>query len=163
MNALTGGGHNRTGSEAAAASWSPLHPRHGCAQGETGGLRDVCSLEKSFLSILVPSTFLCQGPLSPSCSPYLGFPWKLLNDGFILPAFSPNPQKWGLYLRCVWAPVSLLVTMIKDGVWKVGDQKDIISQGLRNTDPASCLGSEGESILKEDQERHPWEKLVQPG
>lgn len=55
------------------------------------------------------------------------------------------------------------MTMIRDGVWKVRDQKDIISQGLRNTDPASCLGSEGESILKEDQERHPWEKLVQPG
>lgn len=163
MNAPTGGGRSGTGSEAAPASWSPLYPPHGCAQGETGGLRDVYSLEKPFLSILVPSTLLCQGPLSPSCSLYLGFPRKLLNDGFILPAFSPNPQKWGLYWRCVWAAVLLVVTMIRDGVGKVRDQKDIISRGLRNTDPASCLGSKGESILKEDQERHPWEKLVQPG
>lgn len=31
-------------------------------KGKTGGLRDVYSLEKPFLSILVPSTLLCQGP-----------------------------------------------------------------------------------------------------
>ena len=58
---------NGTGSEAAPATWSPLHPLCGCAQGETAGLREVCSLETSFLSILVPSTLLCQGPLSPPC------------------------------------------------------------------------------------------------
>ena len=56
MNAPTGGGLTGQGVGLPQPTGHLLHPLHGWAQGETGGLRDVCSLEIPFLSILVPGT-----------------------------------------------------------------------------------------------------------
>lgn len=62
--------------------------------------------------------FWCQGPLCIPCSPSLGLLRTLLNDGFILPALSPNPSKAETMSG---PPELLLVTMLRDGVWHVRD------------------------------------------
>lgn len=74
-------------------NWAPAPSSLWMAPGEKEGLREMCTIlkkrKKKSLTFWCPLNFHVRTRMLT----LLGLLWKLLHDGFILPALSPNPSK----------------------------------------------------------------------